>query len=118
MPAAALSDEAEGIGDAKPPGILFPFPKNLTNFVRNSIAMPILISDDIIRQSSLTEKEFKIEMAIVLYEAGLLNFGKAKELSGLDVLAFLELLGQRKIEAPYSEEDFENDLRLSRQIRL
>jgi predicted HTH domain antitoxin len=80
--------------------------------------MPILISDDIIQQSSLTEQEFKIEMALLLYESKLLNFSKAKELSGLDILAFLQLLGQRKIEAPYSAEDFENDLRLSRQIRL
>jgi hypothetical protein len=27
-------------------------------------------------------------------------------------------LGQRKIEAPYSDEDFENDLRLSKEIHL
>ncbi|TAK50449.1 MAG: UPF0175 family protein [Saprospiraceae bacterium] len=80
--------------------------------------MPILISDDIIKQSDLSEHEFKTELALLLYEANLLNFGKARELSGLDALAFMELLGQRQIEAPYTEDDFEKDLELSKQIRL
>jgi predicted HTH domain antitoxin len=80
--------------------------------------MPIVISDDIIEQSDLTEEEFRVEMAALLYEAHLLNFGKARELSGLDVLSFLELLREKKIEAPYTEKDFEDDLRLSKEIRL
>jgi predicted HTH domain antitoxin len=80
--------------------------------------MPIIISDDIIEQTSLSEEGLRIELAIMLYEANLLNFGKARELSTLDILSFLELLGQRKIEAPYSDEDFENDLRLSKEIHL
>ncbi|MBX2928416.1 MAG: UPF0175 family protein [Saprospiraceae bacterium] len=80
--------------------------------------MPIIIADDIIEQTSLSEEQLRIEMAIMLYEARLLNFGKAREFSMLDILSFLELLGQRKIEAPYSDEDFENDLRLSKEIHL
>lgn len=80
--------------------------------------MPITITDEIIQQSALSEEEFRVELALLLYQAQLLNFGKAREMSGLDVLSFLELMGKRKIEAPYSEDNFEEDLNLSRQIRL
>ncbi len=80
--------------------------------------MPVLIPDDVVRQTSLTEQEFKREVAVLLYEAKLLNFGKARQLAGMDALTFLELLGQRKIEAPYTMADFEQDLQLGKKIKL
>ncbi len=80
--------------------------------------MPITISDEIIAQSSLNEEEFRAEMALLLYQAGLLTLGKARELSGLNAIAFQQFLGARKIEVPYSEENFEADYRLSKTIKL
>lgn len=87
------------------------------SFVKN-YPLPILIPDDIIRQSELTEQEFKQEVAVLLYEAKLLNFGKARQLAGMDVLSFLEFLSLRKIEAPYTKSDFEQDLHLGKKIKL
>jgi predicted HTH domain antitoxin len=111
---AALANARELMGGENDGQLFKAF---LRRFVKKH-SMPILISDDIIKQSDLSEQEFKTELALLLYEANLLNFGKARELSDLDVLAFMELLGQRKIEAPYTEDNFEKDLELSKQIRL
>ena len=55
------------------------------------------------------ESELRIEIATHLYAQGLLSFGKARELSGLDIVAFFRELGNREINMNYSVEDLEED---------
>ncbi|PSR13324.1 hypothetical protein C8255_25440 [filamentous cyanobacterium CCP3] len=50
------------------------------------------------------------ELAIRLYQKGLLSFGKARELAALSKWEFHELLSQEGIDRSYDEEEVENDL--------
>jgi predicted HTH domain antitoxin len=50
------------------------------------------------------------ELAIRLYQKGLLSFGKARELAQLTKWEFHALLGHEAIERSYDLEELENDL--------
>jgi predicted HTH domain antitoxin len=50
------------------------------------------------------------ELAIRLYQKGLLSFGKARELAGMTKWDFHVLLGQEGIERSYDEEELDADL--------
>jgi len=50
------------------------------------------------------------ELAIRLYQKGLLSFGKARELSSLSKWDFHNLLGQEGIDRSYDEEELDADL--------
>jgi predicted HTH domain antitoxin len=50
------------------------------------------------------------ELAVRLYQKGLLSFGKARELAGITKWDFHVLLGQEGIERSYDEEELEADL--------
>ncbi len=73
--------------------------------------MAIVISDEIIRQTQLSEDEFKIRLALLLFEKNILTFGQARRFSGLNVLAFQELLVKHKIPMHYDWEDYQDDLK-------
>jgi len=53
----------------------------------------------------------KRELALRLYEKGLLSFGKARELAGMSKWEFSRLLGKEGIPRRYDLEEFEKDLR-------
>jgi predicted HTH domain antitoxin len=57
------------------------------------------------------EAELYKELAIALYQRGMLSSGKATALSGLTRQQFEDLLGQRKIKRHYGEADLEEDLK-------
>lgn len=73
--------------------------------------MAIIISDEIIRQTQLSEDEFKIRLALLLFEKNILTFGQARRFSGLNVLSFQELLVEHKIPMHYDWEDYQDDLK-------
>jgi predicted HTH domain antitoxin len=52
----------------------------------------------------------RTELAIRLYQKGILSFGKARELSQLSKWEFHELLGQENIDRSYDLEELETDL--------
>lgn len=56
------------------------------------------------------EGELKKELALALYQRGVLSSGKACKLAGLTRWEFEELLGQRKIRRHYTERDLEEDI--------
>jgi predicted HTH domain antitoxin len=56
------------------------------------------------------EDELHKELALVLYQRGMLSFGKAAALSGITRQQFEDLLGKRKILRHYGEEELEEDL--------
>ncbi|NOZ57987.1 MAG: UPF0175 family protein [Euryarchaeota archaeon] len=56
------------------------------------------------------EEELKRELALVLYQRGLLSSAKACKLAGLTRREFEELLGKRKIRRHYTEKDLEEDI--------
>jgi predicted HTH domain antitoxin len=56
------------------------------------------------------EDELHKELALALYQRGMLSSGKAAALSGIARQQFEDLLGKRKIRQHYGEEGLEEDL--------
>jgi len=73
--------------------------------------MSIVISEDILYATRMTETEFLQEVAILLYEKGKLSLGKASKLARMGKIQFQWLLASRQIPINYGVEDFEADLK-------
>lgn len=56
------------------------------------------------------EQEFRKELALALYQRGVLSLGKARLLAQMTRWAFEELLGQRRICRHYTETDLDEDI--------
>ena len=72
--------------------------------------MLLTIPDDILSSLDMNEDELLLELAVALYAAQKISFGKARRLAGLDWYRFREILADRKIPAHYEIEQFEEDL--------
>jgi len=74
----------------------------------------IEIPKDILRSMKVPEKELpdrlKIELALRLYQSGVLTFGKARSLAGMTKWDFQSLLGKEGIHMRYDVQDLEKDL--------
>ena len=72
------------------------------------------IPKDILRSMKIPERELpqrlKIELAVRLYQTGVLSFGKARKLAGMTKWDFQLLLGREGILRRYGVEDLERDL--------
>ncbi|MFC6719313.1 UPF0175 family protein [Natrialbaceae archaeon GCM10025810] len=78
----------------------------------------IEIPEDVYDALRLPEDEregvMREELACLLYDRGVLSFGKARELAGLSKRDFSELLGERGIERHYTDEELDEDLDYAR----
>jgi predicted HTH domain antitoxin len=74
------------------------------------IAMTLMIPDEILHASRLSERELKVEIAIMLFEKEKLTLGQASRLAAMDRLEFQHLLASRRIPVHYDVADFEQDL--------
>lgn len=76
--------------------------------------LSVEIPENIYLSIKLPEQEIKerlkVELAIRLYQKGILGFGKARELSGLNKWQFLEVLAKEEISLNYDIEELERDL--------
>lgn len=78
--------------------------------------MGIVISEDILYATHMTEAEFLQEIAVSLYQKGKLSLGKASQLAGMGRIQFQMLLASRQIPINYGIEDFEADLNTLRRL--
>jgi predicted HTH domain antitoxin len=78
--------------------------------------MSIVISDEILYATHMTEAEFLQEVAVLLYQKGKLSLGKASKLARMGRIQFQLLLASRQIPINYGIEDFEADLQTLRQM--
>ncbi|SFM80371.1 UPF0175 family protein [Thermodesulforhabdus norvegica] len=78
------------------------------------------IPEELVQSLKLPRDEvparLKQELALRLYEKGLLSFGKARELAGMTKWEFSRLLGKEGILRHYDLEEFEKDLRTLREL--
>jgi predicted HTH domain antitoxin len=72
--------------------------------------MSVVISDEILNATHLTEAEFLQEIAVLLYQKGKLSLGKASQLAHMGRIPFQLLLASRQIPINYDIKDFEADL--------
>lgn len=74
--------------------------------------MSLVISDEFLKASQMSESELKLEIAILLFQQQRLSLGKASELAQINRFQFEQILKDRKIPAyTYDVEDLEIDLK-------
>ena len=74
------------------------------------------VSQEILDSARLTPSELKVEMAVHLYAEGRLAIGKARELAGMSLWEFRQLLASRRIVPHYNEADLEEDVTTLREL--
>jgi predicted HTH domain antitoxin len=79
--------------------------------------MSVIISDEVLQATQMSESEFKQEIAVILFQTGKLTLGHASKLAGMDKTLFKQLLKERKIPLYYYDvEDYEQDLKNLREL--
>lgn len=78
--------------------------------------MSVVIPDDILTAAKMSEDEFKLEIAIMLYQQRKLSSGKARRLAGMNLIEFQKELARRGICINYDVEDFQADLETLRKL--
>ncbi len=73
--------------------------------------MTLLISDETITATRMTESELKQEIAVMLFQKDKLTLAQASRFAGMHRVAFQHLLASRQIPAHYDVADFEQDIK-------
>lgn len=78
-------------------------------------AFMLEIPEDVLAQARIDpagmEETLRRELAVQLFSRGLLPKAAARRLSGMERVAFDDLLGQRRLPFELTEEDHDSDLR-------
>ncbi|MGV0023378.1 UPF0175 family protein [Phormidesmis priestleyi] len=80
--------------------------------------MSVIIPDDILQATKMTEDELKLEIAIMLYKQQKISSGKARAWSRLTVIEFQHELAKRELCINYNVEDFQSDIKTLRSLGL
>ncbi len=72
--------------------------------------MSVVIPNEILTITRMTEAEMRQEIAVMLFEREKLTLAQASRFAGLHRVAFQHLLASRRIPIHYGLEDFEKDL--------
>lgn len=72
--------------------------------------MSVVIPDDILHATKLTEEELRLEIAIMLYKLEKISSGKVRTWTGLTVIEFQHELAKRGLCINYDVEDFQSDV--------
>lgn len=73
--------------------------------------MSLVISEDIVQASGLSEKELVLELIILLFERKKISIVKASQLAKMPLLQFQNELALRNINIHYDEADLDVDLK-------
>lgn len=80
--------------------------------------MPLILSDEQLKEAGLTEQQVRIELACSLYDADLVSKGFAASMAGLDRVSFESELRQRGFPLiHYDDEDFQQDVKTLQRLR-
>jgi predicted HTH domain antitoxin len=72
--------------------------------------MSLVISDEIVKASGLSESDLLLEIMILLFQKDKISLGKASELLGMSQVRFQRLLADRGICVHYDVAEFQEDL--------
>jgi len=75
-----------------------------------STTVSIEIPREILRATRMTPQEIKQDLAILLVPAGKTLIGKAREMAGMSVWSFQQLLGSRGILSAMIQMEYEEDI--------
>ncbi len=71
--------------------------------------MPIIISDEILSQTNLTEGELRLEIAIALYKKSKFSIGQAAKFSDISIFKMHEVLSEQNVPLNISSKEVVND---------
>ena len=72
--------------------------------------MPLTLSDQLLRQTGLTESDLKLLLGIQLFEEERLTLGQTSQLAGLHQIQMQRELAKRDIPIHYGEQEFRRDM--------
>jgi predicted HTH domain antitoxin len=72
--------------------------------------MSLVLSDEIVRASGLSESELLLEIMMLLFQQDKISLGKASEILGMNQIQFQRLLADRGISVHYDVDEFQEDL--------
>ncbi|MFP4415060.1 UPF0175 family protein [Coleofasciculus sp.] len=72
--------------------------------------MSLVISEEIIKASGLSEQELIIELVLLLFQQKKISLGKAAELLNISQVRFQKILSDRGINIHYDVEDLQEDI--------
>ena len=78
--------------------------------------MSLVISDEILTATRMTENELRQEIAVMLFQMEKLTLAQASRLAGMHRVAFQHLIASRQIPVHYGVEDFEQDIKNLREM--
>lgn len=78
--------------------------------------MSIIVSDEILAVTHMTEAEMRQEIAVMLFQKEKLTLAQASRFAGMHRIAFQHLLASRQIPVHYGVADFEQDIQTLRQL--
>ncbi|CAC5345231.1 MULTISPECIES: UPF0175 family protein [Planktothrix] len=78
--------------------------------------MSMLVSDEIIQASGLSEQELLLEIVMMLFQKDKISLGKASELLGIHRMQFQKLLADRGLCIHYDVAEFQEDLRTLHEV--
>ena len=73
--------------------------------------MSLLISDQIVQASGLSEDELLVEIVMMLFQQEKISLGKASELLEIHRMQFQKLISDRGICVHYDVAEFQEDLK-------
>lgn len=80
--------------------------------------MSVVIPDDILQSTKMTEDELKLEIAIMLYNQEKISGGKARAWTGLTVIEFQHELAKRGLCINYDVKDLQADIKTLQSMGL
>jgi predicted HTH domain antitoxin len=69
----------------------------------------IQVPREILHATRMSPEELRRELALYLFQQAKLSFGKAREMAGMSVGAFQQLLGSRGIPVHYDLQEYAED---------
>ncbi|MBM4049524.1 MAG: UPF0175 family protein [Planctomycetes bacterium] len=79
--------------------------------------MSVVIPDEVIQATRMTEQELRQEIAVLLFQKEKLTLAQASRLAGMTRLQFQHLLASRQIPVHYDVQDFAQDLSTLSELR-
>ncbi|AFY59470.1 UPF0175 family protein [Synechococcus sp. PCC 6312] len=73
--------------------------------------MSVIVSDQVLAATGMTEAEMRQEIAVMLFQQEKLTLAQASHLAGIHRVTFQHLLASRQIPVHYSVEDFEHEIK-------
>ncbi len=80
--------------------------------------MSLLISDELVKASGLSEAELLQELVLLLFQREKLSLGKASRILGMTQLEFQALLASRDLYIHYDVEDLHEDVKNLQELGL